>query len=114
MSLTETTGWVVCYDIADRKRLLRVHRLLRKWGVPMQYSVFIVEASAIRLQRLLLQIDDLIDPGADDVRAYRFPPGSECQVIGPGMLPDSILIAGTGKERNCKDLTAKRRESALA
>jgi CRISPR-associated protein Cas2 len=114
MSLTTTTGWVVCYDIADRKRLLRVHRLLRKWGVPMQYSVFIVEASAIRLQRLLLQIDDLIDPGADDVRAYRFPPGSECKVIGPGMLPDGILIAGSSREHDGNDPPARRRERALA
>ena len=30
MSLHEITGWIVCYDISDRKRLVAVHRHLKK------------------------------------------------------------------------------------
>lgn len=30
---------LVCYDIRDPKRLLRVHRFLRSQGFPLQYSV---------------------------------------------------------------------------
>ena len=114
MSLNETTGWIVCYDIAEKRRLVRVHRLLRKWGVPLQYSVFIVDASAARLQRLLMQVDDLIDQSADDVRAYRFPPDSECCVIGPGMLPEGILLAGTSPRRRPNSRGAERQEGVLA
>jgi hypothetical protein len=51
MSLHEPTGWIVCYDIRQPKRLIRVHRHLKKWGVPLQYSVFLVQASAARLHR---------------------------------------------------------------
>ena len=92
MSLHENTGWIVCYDIRDKRRLLRVHRHLKKWGVPLQYSVFMVEASASRLHRLMSELEDLIDTSVDDVRAYRFPAGSECHTLGNSILPDDVLI----------------------
>lgn len=92
MSLHEDTGWIVCYDIRDKRRLVRVHRHLKKWGVPLQYSVFMVQASASRLHRLMCELEDLIDTSADDVRACRFPPGAECHTLGPSLLPDDVLI----------------------
>jgi len=92
MSLHEPTGWIVCYDIRDKRRLIRVNRHLKKWGVPLQYSVFIVQASASRLHRLMLELEALIDTSQDDVRAYRFASGSECHTLGRDMLPDDVLI----------------------
>ena len=32
--------YIVAYDIADPKRLQRVHRTMRGYGDPLQYSVF--------------------------------------------------------------------------
>ena len=32
--------FLVCYDICDARRLRRVHRLLKGYGEPWQYSVF--------------------------------------------------------------------------
>jgi CRISPR-associated protein Cas2 len=92
MSLHEPTGWIVCYDIRQPKRLIRVHRHLKKWGVPLQYSVFMVQASAARLHRLMAELEDIIDTSVDDVRAYRFAPGAECHTLGASMLPDDVLI----------------------
>src|SRR5437870_5051974 len=34
------TCYIVAYDIADPKRLQRVHRTMRGYGDPLQYSVF--------------------------------------------------------------------------
>jgi len=94
MSLHEPTGWIVCYDIRDKRRLGRVHRHVRKWGVPLQYSVFVVQASATRLYRLMGELDEIIDGRVDDVRAYRFPRGSECHMLGAPFLPDGVLLRG--------------------
>ena len=34
------TCYIVAYDISDPKRLRRVHRTMRGYGDPLQYSVF--------------------------------------------------------------------------
>lgn len=92
MSLHEPTGWIICYDIRDKRRLGRVHRHVRKWGVPLQYSVFMVQASATLLYRLMGELDEIIDRRVDDVRAYRFPPRSECHMLGAPFFPDGVLL----------------------
>ena len=40
----------------------------------MQYSVFLVEASAMKMSNLIVQMAKLVDANADDVRAYHLPP----------------------------------------
>ena len=42
MSQTATARYLVTYDIADPKRLSRLFRFMKKQGVPLQYSVFLV------------------------------------------------------------------------
>ena len=39
--------WIVCYDITDARRGLAVHRCMKRHGLPLQYSVFLVEASPV-------------------------------------------------------------------
>lgn len=92
MSLHEVTGWIVCYDISDRRRLAAVHRHLKRKGLPLQYSVFLVQASATGMHRIMDELAALIHPAMDDVRAYRFPLGAECHTLGPSILPDDVLI----------------------
>jgi CRISPR-associated protein Cas2 len=92
MSLHEVTGWIVCYDISHRKRLAAVHRHLKKKGLPLQYSVFLVQASAAGMHRITDEIGALIDPRADDVRAYRYPLGAESHFLGRSIRPDDVLI----------------------
>ncbi len=92
MSVHEITGWIVCYDISHRKRLLAVHRHLKKKGLPLQYSVFLVQASAAGMHRIMDELGALIDPRADDVRAYRYPLGAESHFLGRSILPDDVLI----------------------
>jgi CRISPR-associated protein Cas2 len=92
MSVHEITGWIVCYDISHRKRLAAVHRYLKQKGLPLQYSVFLLQASAANMHRIMDQIGKMIDPRADDVRAYRYPLSAESHFLGRSILPDDVLI----------------------
>jgi CRISPR/Cas system-associated endoribonuclease Cas2 len=40
MGLNQIRSWLIAYDIASPRRLVRVYRLLREHAVPVQYSVF--------------------------------------------------------------------------
>ena len=54
--------YLISYDIAHPKRLGQTHRILKKAGLPLQYSVFTVVLSQTRLERLLTAIEKIIDP----------------------------------------------------
>lgn len=92
MALHEPARWILAYDIACPRRGSAVLRFLKKQGLPLQYSVFVVEASAAQLQKILLQLEELIDPARDDVRAYRWPLSASMVQLGRPMLPDGMLI----------------------
>ena len=72
-SRTARVRWLVTYDIADLRRLARLFKYLKKQGAPVQYSVFLVEASAMKMSNLIVQMAKLVDANADDVRAYHLP-----------------------------------------
>ena len=91
MSQLDSGQWLVCYDIRDKRRLGQVFRFLKKQGVPVQYSVFLVDASATKMRRLLVELAQLIDPRADDVRAYGLPTQPQYDTIGQSMLPLNVL-----------------------
>lgn len=44
--------YLVCYDIRDPKRLRQVHKLMKAYGEPWQYSVFYCTLKAIDRVRL--------------------------------------------------------------
>ena len=94
MSQTATARYLVTYDIADPKRLSRLFKFMKKQGVPVQYSVFLVETSAVKLAELMLRIAKMIHPSADDVRAYRLPDNGWQVTMGASILPDDILPGG--------------------
>lgn len=91
MSKNQTARWLVTYDIADPRRLSRLFRFLKKQGVPVQYSVFMVEASAVKMASLMVQIATMIHKDADDVRAYCLPENLWQATIGKSILPEGIL-----------------------
>ena len=94
MSQHASARWLVTYDIADPKRLGRLFKFLKKQGVPVQYSVFLVEASAAKMGALIVQMATLVDADADDVRAYRLPENLWKVTLGEGILPEGILPGG--------------------
>lgn len=50
------------YDVSDPKALRRVHKKLRGWGQPVQYSVFRVRATARELERMRCELAKILDP----------------------------------------------------
>lgn len=87
MALTLPRAWLLAYDIADKRRLSRLHRYMKRQAVPVQYSVFYFEGSTLQLGRLLNEINDYINPKQDDVRAYPLPQDLKYDTFGRGSLP---------------------------
>lgn len=94
MSQNETAHYLVTYDIADPKRLSRLFRFMKKQGVPVQYSVFLVETSAVKIGSLMARIAKMIHAEADDVRAYRLPDNGWKVTLGASILPENVLPGG--------------------
>jgi CRISPR-associated protein Cas2 len=88
-------SWLVAYDIRDKRRLSRLHRLLKREGVSMQYSAFAVAASELELDDLLVRIQRLIDERVDDVRAYHVPVRCEIFTFGQQNAPSGVVVGAT-------------------
>jgi CRISPR-associated protein Cas2 len=88
--------YLLAYDIADPKRLSRVHRVLKKHGLPVQYSVFTVAMKRKVLLRLLSEIDVLIHSHKDDVRCYRLPKNGNVSMLGRQFFPEDVWLFSDG------------------
>lgn len=83
--------FVVAYDIADPRRLARVHRFLKEHAYPVQYSVFLGTFSEPALNTLLEGLAKIIHPRQDDVRAYPLPTTPEIESLGRPVLPAGVI-----------------------
>ncbi|MCW5830746.1 MAG: CRISPR-associated endonuclease Cas2 [Deltaproteobacteria bacterium] len=90
--------YLVCYDIRDPKRLRRVHKAMKGYGEPWQFSVFfcvLKNIDRVRMQTDLEtemnQRDDqilVIDMGGDEEAAR-----NAAVVLGQSMKPaDSGMV----------------------
>ena len=99
--MSREATWLVCYDIASPRRLRRVHAFLKKHGIAVQYSVFLVHSDRAGLDALLQGLRERISPRRDDVRAYRLPRKLWYRSLGAPTLPRGLLFvmggAGSGE-----------------
>ena len=65
------TLYLVAYDIADHKRLARVHRYLLGWKVGGQKSFYECWLTPAELAQLMRELGELIDPAADRVHLFQ-------------------------------------------
>jgi CRISPR-associated endonuclease Cas2 len=86
--------YIVCYDICDPQRLGRLHRFLKKSAVALQYSVFLFVGNERQLDLCLQHAAKLIDPEADDLRAYPLPVRGLKARLGKPSLPEGIQWSG--------------------
>jgi len=64
-------GWyMVVYDIADPKRLRKVHRIMKNESLPVQQSVFFYRGTEKVVNILLDKISSVMSLKEDDLRAY--------------------------------------------
>ena len=54
-------AYLICYDIANPKRLAKVHRCTVKQAAFIQYSVYYFEGSKAELQTVLAELENIIN-----------------------------------------------------
>ena len=95
MALNAARNWLIAYDIADPRRLRRVHRKLREHATPVQYSVFATRCSPAKIGLIRAELAQLIAKREDDVRMYPVPEPAHLVVFGRKALPEGLrVIAG--------------------
>ncbi len=60
-------SYIVCYDIADPKRLRQVFKTMRAWGDHLQFSVFECQLTRMDAVRLRAELADIVHHDEDQV-----------------------------------------------
>jgi CRISPR-associated protein Cas2 len=63
--------YLIAYDICDPKRLRKAARLIERYSLRCQKSVYLFEGTEETLTDLLTQGAALLDPGADILQAWK-------------------------------------------
>lgn len=66
----EALRYVVCYDIPDDKRRIKIARCLDGYGDRIQFSVFEALLDQALVEKLVARLQSLIDETEDSVRIY--------------------------------------------
>jgi CRISPR-associated protein Cas2 len=61
---------VIAYDISDNKRRTRLFKLLKRFGEPVQFSIFECLINESQFDALRKEVVKIIVAGEDDVRYY--------------------------------------------
>ena len=86
--MKDRRNWLIIYDISDKKRLARVARILTKYAVRVQHSIYEMSIDDYKMKVIRKQIISEIDCTCDSVVWYdlceddwfkrkKFGPGSE-------------------------------------
>lgn len=62
---------VISYDIKDDKRRLNIHKVLKNYGLWVQYSVFECDLKKTEYLYLRHRLKQLLDDEEDSIRFYR-------------------------------------------
>lgn len=84
--------YLICYDIADPRRLTRIHKLCKTYGIPLQYSVFLAELRRAQLDVLTESLRKLCHP-EDDIRIYPLHNQDKGLVYGQDCLPEGVHLS---------------------
>ncbi|MBU1055691.1 MAG: CRISPR-associated endonuclease Cas2 [Proteobacteria bacterium] len=81
---------IVAYDIADEKRLARVAKIIKDYGIRVQKSIFELEIDSNTFAEMKSRVEKQIVPEEDGVKY--FPVCEKCagtlEIIGEGIFID--------------------------
>ncbi len=83
-------AWLVAYDIANPRRLGRVHRCMLRHAAAIEYSVFWLTGTPHARLRCLEAVLPLLDMKEDDLRIYAMPSRGLRIRLGPAVFPGGI------------------------
>ncbi len=88
-----TSNYLVCYDIRDEVRLMKIYKLMKKRGLHIQYSVFHCRLSRDELLELKTSLRNIIEQSMDDIRIYPLPTDMKVVVMGQGdRIPEGVTV----------------------
>ena len=87
VSPAETMRYVVCYDVPDDKRRLRLAKCLDGYGDRVQYSVFEAVLDRSLFDKMIADIQGLIDAETDRVVVYALCAACAGRRVYLGALP---------------------------
>ena len=107
-------GWyLVAYDIANPRRLAKIHRKLKSEGLAVQKSLFLVQGTEFRINQLLDRIASIMALREDDLRAYPIMHPSKIWTNGPNPLADFPVVLFGTKEEDFKSKTRNNPKKSL-
>jgi CRISPR-associated protein Cas2 len=62
--------FVIAYDISDDRRRTKLFKSLKRYGTPVQESVFECHLTPGQFAQMRQEVERLIEPAADQVRYY--------------------------------------------
>jgi CRISPR-associated protein Cas2 len=80
--------YVVCYDIPNDRRRVRLARRLDDFGARVQYSVFEMLLDHPLFDKMVQAIQNEIDPSEDRVHIYPMCAGCEKKAVFLGLARD--------------------------
>ncbi len=85
--------YLIGYDISDPKRLQKIHRKMRKFATPLQYSIFLLEGTNIHLDKCLAEVLKILHKTQDDLRVYPISPNLSFFQLGKSVLPEGFVFS---------------------
>jgi CRISPR-associated protein Cas2 len=88
----ESRAFLIAYDIAEPKRLVRVHRFLTRHAMALQYSVFAGVLTPFQVAAAVAGLQERIDAREDDVRIYPLPRKCYALTLGAQWTPEGVFL----------------------
>ena len=82
--------YIIAYDIREKRRLTKIHKVICSYAISLQYSVFYAELNQLQIRVLVSKLNKIINKKEDDVRIYPVEPLSGFQVIGAKFIDYGI------------------------
>lgn len=73
---------LICYDVANPRRLRRVFQEVKDVALPVQKSVFVAQLSATEIERLMVRLAECLDIGEDRLQVFALRDFSAPQSLG--------------------------------
>ncbi|NDP59540.1 MAG: CRISPR-associated endonuclease Cas2 [Oxalobacteraceae bacterium] len=89
---------LICYDIAESRRLQRVGRYMQQHARALQRSIFLFEDNDAAFECCLEGLRQRIDHQEDDVRIYVIGMLSQLTTTGIPLNPEGVWINGPSPE----------------
>jgi len=86
-------NFLICYDISDKKRLVKVAKSLEKIAIRIQNSVFYyMDCSIDNIKDIVSTLENIINIEEDDIRIYKVDKYGSINLKSAINLKKDILI----------------------